>query len=124
MKSHTQPKWIDAANALADLLEAENNALLATDFAAATSLLPAKRAALEHIEFSLPSGSKQENRQAASRLDQLAAQNRTLLARGIGIQAQVLGIIANATRAATASGYNPKGNTSHNNAYFALSAKA
>jgi hypothetical protein len=123
MKTYTA-NWTDSAHALADILEAENDALLATDFTTAASLLPAKRIALERIEFSLPSGPKPEIRRATTRLDHLAAQNRTLLQHGIGIQSQVLAIIASATRAATASAYGPAGKTHPTNRPYALSAKA
>jgi hypothetical protein len=124
MKLPLPPSWTEAANALAEVLEAENAALRAADFAAAAVLLPVKRAAIERMDFALLINPKHEIRDAAGRLDRLARQNRSLLADGIGIQAQVLGIIAGAIRATSASGYGPSGQTASAFGGYALSAKA
>ena len=51
--------WMQAADALAAILQAENAALRKVDFAAAAALLPAKRAALQAIEAGKPNGPKQ-----------------------------------------------------------------
>jgi hypothetical protein len=124
MKLPLPPDWTDAANALAEVLEAENAALGKTDFAAAAGLLPVKRAAIERMEIALPTGPRHEIRDAAGRLDRLAQQNRKLLADGIGTQAQVLRIIAGAIRAASAAGYGPSGQAASGFGGVALSAKA
>jgi hypothetical protein len=124
MKHVLPPSWADAANALAEVLEAENDALRATDFAAAAVLLPLKRAAIERMELAEPVAPKHEIRNAAGRLDRLAEQNRNLLADGIGIQGQVLRIIASAIRAASAAGYGPSGEAVTGVGGYALSAKA
>ncbi len=124
MKLPMPPIWTDAANALAEVLEAENAALRARDFAAAAVLLPVKRAALARMDVALTIGPKHEIRDAAGRLDLLAQQNRKLLADGIGIQAQVLRIIAGAVRAASAAGYGPGGESAPGVGGYALSAKA
>ena len=104
MKPHSPPGWTAAANAVSDILEAENAYLRASDFTAAAGLLPAKRAAIGRMALAPLAGAKQEIRNAAGRLDRLAEQNRSLLAHGIGIQAQVLGVIAGAIRAAASAG--------------------
>lgn len=124
MKLPLAPSWTDAANALADVLEAENAALSETDLAAAAMLLPVKRAAIERMEIALTIGPKHEIQDAAERLDQLARLNRTLLADGIGTQAQVLRIIAGAIHAASAAGYGPSGQAGSGFGGYALSAKA
>jgi hypothetical protein len=118
------PSWMDAADALAEILEAENAALRATDFAAAAGLLPGKRAAIARMEGAAATGPRHEIRDAAGRLDRLAQQNRNLLADGIGIQAQVLRIIASAIRTASAAGYGPNGLSASGFGGYALSAKA
>jgi len=76
------------------------------------------------MELAEPVGPKHEIRNAAGRLDRLAEQNRNLLADGIGIQGQVLRIIAGAIRAASAAGYGPGGEPAAGFGGFALSAKA
>lgn len=124
MKLPLAPSWTDAANALAEVLEAENAALCKTDLAAAAMLLPVKRAAIERMDIALTIGPKHEIRDAAGRLDRVARQNRKLLADGIGTQAQVLRIIASAIRSASAAGYGPSGQTASGLGGYALSAKA
>jgi hypothetical protein len=124
MKLPLPPSWTEAAHALAEVLEAENAALRAADFAAAAVLLPVKRAAIERMDVALLIDPKQEIRDAAGRLDRLAQQNRSLLADGIGIQAQVMRIIASAVRATSAAGYGPTGQTAPGFGGYALSAKA
>jgi hypothetical protein len=124
MKLPLPPSWTEAAHALAEVLEAENAALRAADFAAAAGLLPVKRAAIERMDFALLIDPKHEIRDAAGRLDRLAQQNRSLLADGIGIQAQVLRIIAGAIRATSAAGYGPSGQASQGYGGYTLSAKA
>jgi flagellar biosynthesis/type III secretory pathway chaperone len=116
--------WMIAANELAAILEAENNALRASNFAAAIALLPAKRAAVETLESLTPDSPKAALREAVTRLDRLAAENRDLLKRSIGIQSQVLGIIAGAARVAFAFGYGKSGQSNSRGGAFTLSSKA
>jgi len=123
MKPSTETKWTDVANALAEILKAENAALRAADYAAAARLLPAKRAAIARMEAAEATGPRHEIRDAAGRLDRLAQQNRNLLADGMGIQAQVLRIIAGAIRSASAAGYGPSGLSAPGFGAYALSAK-
>jgi hypothetical protein len=124
MKPTLPANWTEAANTLAAILEAENAALRATDFAAAADLLAAKQIAIARLELARPSGPKFEIRHVAARLEALTQQNRSLLTDGIGIQAQVLGIIAGAIRAASATGYGPTGLSGAGCGGYALSAKA
>jgi hypothetical protein len=124
MKATRSADWLAAADVLAGILQAENDALRMTDFAAATSLLPAKRAAIEAIDVLTPSGPKAALAETASRLDHLAAENRKLLNRSIAIQSQVLGIIAGAARSAAVFGYGSSGKSAARNGAFTLSAKA
>ncbi len=116
--------WIEAANTLAGILQAENAALRALDFAAAAALLPAKRAAIQAVENRTPGCPKPALRETVQRLDLLAAENRKLLSRGIDVQSQILGIIAGAARAAAASGYGSSGKSTIRGGGFTLSSKA
>jgi hypothetical protein len=122
MKSPTP--WMVAANELAGVLEAENTALRASNFTAAIALLPAKQAAVKSVESLNPDGPKEILRETVSRLDRLAAENRDLLKRSIGIQSQVLGIIAGAARVAFAFGYGSSGKSNSRGGAFTLSSKA
>ena len=124
MNAMPAANWAAAADALAGILQAENNALRATDFTAATALLPAKRAAIEAFERLTPSCPKQALSETLHRLDLLAAENRTLLNRGIGVQKRVLGIIAGAARSASVFGYGSSGKSALRGGAFTLSAKA
>jgi hypothetical protein len=124
MKISKELSWSEVANALAEVLEAENAALQAADFSAAAKLLPVKRAAIERMQCAQAVGPRHEIRDAAGRLDRLAQQNRNLLEDGIGIQAQVLRIIAGAIRAASNAGYGPSGQNASGFGGYTLSAKA
>lgn len=117
-------RWTEAADALAHILQAENEALRGNDFAAAAALLPAKRSAIQAIDSLTPEGPKQALYETLVRLGSLAAENRQLLNRGIGIQSQVLGIIAGAARAASAFGYGSSGKSAMRGGAFTLSARA
>ena len=124
MKTLAPSNWTAAADAVASILQAENAALSATDFAAAAALLPAKRAAIAAFESCEPSGPKQGLRDTLHRLDSLAAENRALLARGISVQSQVIGIIAGAARLVSSFGYASSGKSAIRSGAFTLSAKA
>ena len=118
------PNLAAAASTLAAILQAENDALRAIDFAAALVLLPAKHAAIQAIENATPNGPPGELHETLCRLDLLAAENRRLLARSIGIQSRVLGIIAGAARSASSFGYGSSGKSAIRAGAFTLSAKA
>jgi hypothetical protein len=116
--------WPQAAEALANILLAENTALRATDFAAAAALLPAKREAARSVEQLTPAIPKRSLQAAIRRLDRLAAENRRLLEHGIAIQSQVLDIIANAAQLACVTGYGSAGKTASHIGGFAFCTKA
>jgi hypothetical protein len=124
MSNLAPSNWKAAADALAGILQAENQALRATDFAAAAAFLPAKRAAIETIDSLKPAGPKQGISETIRRLEVLAAENRDLLNRSISIQSQLLGIIAGAARAASAFGYGNSGKSALRGGAFTLSARA
>lgn len=116
--------WAFAADRLAAILEAENAALEAHDFPAAAALLAQKQAAIAAIAPPPPGIAEPALREAAARLDRLAAKNRGLLNRSLSIQSQVLGIIAGAARAASVQGYGSSGKSAIRGGAFTLSAKA
>ena len=116
--------WMQAADALAAILQAENAALREVDFAAAAALLPAKRAALQAIEACKPNGPKQALSETIHRLDRLATENRQLLNRSIATQSQVIGIIASAARTAFTFGYGSSGRSASRGGALSFSAKA
>ena len=103
-----------AAVRLSDVLQAENTALLALDYAAAGRLLPDKRAATAELSAAqagalfAPDGLQA----LALRLNALADENKTLLERAIIVQRRVLGTVAQATQAAAPEPqYGPAGST-------------
>ena len=87
----------DAAQRMADLLAAENEALKRLDFAAATALIAAKEQALADL-------AKHQGRSAASPallaigqlVAKLAAENQLLLERSIAVQTRIVRIVARA----------------------------
>jgi hypothetical protein len=81
------------AEQLAAILAAENAALARTDLAAAAGYLPAKEAAIAAL---IAAGKGCASAATASRVRELAHENRRLLAHAIAVQAEVLAIIANA----------------------------
>ncbi len=91
-----------AADALASVLEQENQALEALDFAAALSLLGAKRkATISFVEAekqvgSLPAAARPGIGARCSRLRTLVADNRRLLERALKAQGRVIAVIARA----------------------------
>ena len=123
MKTPCPATWMQAADALAAILQAENAALREVDFAAA-ALLPAKRAALQAIEACKPNGPKQALSETIHRLDRLATENRQLLNRSIATQSQVIGIIASAARTAFTFGYGSSGRSASRGGALSFSAKA
>ncbi len=124
--------WQEAAGHLAETLRQENTALAAQDFAAAAALLAQKRAAataFEALAAARPPGlSAATIHETATRLEQLAAENRALLRQGMEIQTRVLGIIAEAIGAAggpASPGYGSSGRSAPrpNSGAVSLSAK-
>lgn len=101
-----EPDPIAAAGRLADVLDAENAALLALDLPGATALLPAKEraaAALTHaLAHARPLPGDGPARDAAARLDEAARENRRLLERALRVQEQVIGTLARAVQQAGA----------------------
>lgn len=95
-----------AARRLADLLEAENAALLALDVPGATALLAAKERAAAGLTHALaharPLPDDDPARAAAARLDGLAGENRRLLERALQVQEQVIATLARAAQRAGA----------------------
>jgi hypothetical protein len=93
---------IDAAVRLADILAAENVALVAMDLAGAAKLLGEKQAATANLSAAqaatlfAPAGMKE----VAGRLNDLADENRRLLERAIAVQKRVLGTVARAAQTA------------------------
>lgn len=98
----TNHSLIEAAVRLADILAAENAALVAMDLAGAGRLLAEKQAATASLSAAqaatlfAPAGMKE----AASRLNDLADENRRLLERAIAVQKRVLGTVARAAQTA------------------------
>ena len=90
-----------AAAALADILDAENEALLALDFPRVVALLERKHAAADAFAGLSGEGGMSRDLGARSRiatqLEALAAENKTLLERAIDVQG---GVIAAVLRAA------------------------
>ncbi len=98
----TSNTLIEAAVRLADILAAENAALVAMDLAGAAKLLGDKQAATADLTAAqaatlfAPAGMKE----VAGRLSDLADENRRLLERAIAVQKRVLGTVARAAQAA------------------------
>ncbi len=97
------PTLIQAAVGLADVLTRENEALRAMDLATAAAMLGDKTLALETFvaaQRGTPAGSAvaASGRDIASRLSALAAENRSLLERGIAVQGKLLGLLGRAAQ--------------------------
>lgn len=133
------PDPIAAAGHLADVLDAENAALLALDVPGATALLPAKEraaAALAHaLAHTRPApgddgpapGDDGPARDVAARLDEAARENRRLLERAMRVQGQVIGALARAVQQAGAQEaprYGRRGSLASAGAGRALSSRA
>ncbi len=105
----------DAAATLAEVLEQENDALLALDLPRAVSLLERKHRATDALQAARSAGVALADRAAAqllaTRLDALAAENKRLLERAIDVQRQVIATIARAAprRVPQAPRYNAAG---------------
>ncbi len=116
------------AEALSDILAAENAALAALDMKAATALLPAKHAATAALaaaqRLSLPA----PPHAAATRLRSLALENKRLLERAMTVQDRLLACIARAMPRALpqGGGYGARGGpkSPHLLPPVALSARA
>jgi hypothetical protein len=91
---------IEAARHLADVLERENAALKAMDLRRATQLLPEKTAAIVALSAA-DNAPDPDTLSVASRLDNLALENRSLLERAIVAQRRVIGIVVRAAVAAS-----------------------
>ncbi len=86
---------------LAEALAAENAALLALNLPRAASMLADKQAALAAFNAAKRGGATTPAlRQAAEQLRAAADENRRLLERAITVQTRVIGIVAQAARAA------------------------
>ena len=93
------PSLLGAAERLAHVLDAENAALRALDVNAALAVLDAKRAAMAELETAMraaPPGPATPLRAAAIRLAEAAADNKRLLERAIGVQSDVIALLARA----------------------------
>ncbi len=73
-----QLTWADAANVLADVMEAENRALRARDTKTVARLQDPKNIARKQIEFAYLAGPRLEMRKAAERIDQLVLEHQRL----------------------------------------------
>jgi hypothetical protein len=98
---------VTAARTLADTIAVENQALATLNLQAAAKLLPLKEAATTAFnaaqKFARTTRAPidaEALRDAAKRLDAVTEENRRLLERAIRVQNRVLGILANAARAA------------------------
>jgi hypothetical protein len=100
---------VDAANALAKVLECENAALSRLDFNAAVTLGQAKEAALRGVTKAcsalLPADLSPLPLALGRHMRRLATENRTLLERAITIQTRVVGIIVRAGAPSAAEQY-------------------
>jgi hypothetical protein len=91
----------DALQRLARILQAENDALLASDIPRATALAGEKREAVEQFiaarakaQTGALRSAGAEIRSLAAQLPELAEQNRQLLARAMAVQTRIIGMIA------------------------------
>jgi hypothetical protein len=88
---------------LAQVLQAENDALIASDIPRAATLAEEKRQAVERFiaartnaQAGALRSAATDIRDLAARLPELAERNRQLLAQAIAVQTRVIGMIANA----------------------------
>ncbi len=100
---------LSAAIRLADVLQRENTALAALDLARAASMVAEKRFAAD--AFALAQGiagmvtDQPKVIDIATRLRELANENRLLLERAIAVQSRVIGVIARAMPISTTPRY-------------------
>ncbi len=88
-----------AVRRLARVLEAENTALTAMDFAGAGALLAPKHAAADALAAAMRAASSGEaTPQSLQELGILADENRRLLNRAMRVQKRVLDLVARAAR--------------------------
>jgi hypothetical protein len=122
---------IAAGSLLAEILVAENAALVTLDLPRAVAMLPDKqRVATDFIAAQtvpIPAGQREVAERLGERLKTLAQNNRALLERAIAVQGRVIEVIVRAAAPAVApSGYGVPGKPSRAGrpAAFALSARA
>jgi hypothetical protein len=121
---------VATAGRLAGVLRRENIALAALDFAQVAGLLAEKRGATEAFTLAQAASGMPDHRpemiEAATRLRDLAAENRRLLERAIAVQSRVIGIIARAMPPAPTPRYAASGALTRapRPIAFALSARA
>ncbi len=127
----TSTDRIEAAQAFADIIGQENEALRRLDFVAATELLPAKEAALARLTQGGPVESVTDRAPhivaLGERLTSLANENRALLERAITVQTRIVGIILRAgADAAPPGNYSATGRAAaqRRSCAMALSARA
>ena len=103
----TEQRLMQAAIALADVLDAENAALRTLDIRRAVGLLERKQAAMRDVEAAQREAAAlamhlgEPARRLAERLQAAAAENKRLLERAITVQRQVIGKLAHAVPAAS-----------------------
>jgi hypothetical protein len=101
--------WIAAAEALGDIIAAENDALAALDLTAAAGFLARKGAGVDALAAAEPPEDTSAVRALAARLATLATRNQALLEHGIATQSRIIGLIADAARTTPARGYGKDG---------------
>ena len=113
-----------ATRALAHVIRAENDALAATDFAAAARLVPAKIAAVEAMRACLP-GARADIR-VATMLKEAAAENSDRLALAISVQQRILEMVTRAAKASApgAVSYSRRGRMRSEEGAMALTLRA
>jgi flagellar biosynthesis/type III secretory pathway chaperone len=127
----TPTERVEAAQALANIIAQENEALQRLDFLAAAKFLPAKEAALARLTQDGPVESVTDRAPHVIALGQhlttLAEENRTLLERAITVQTRIVGIILRSVADAAQPGnYSADGRvtTQRRSCAVALSARA
>jgi hypothetical protein len=92
-----QLTWSDAANALADIMTAENRALRRGDTKTVANLQNLKQLASREIQFAYLAGPKEEIVKAAARIDQLVLEHEKLSPRRNKFRAMLASITATTT---------------------------
>lgn len=124
------PELIEAAIKLADLLEAENAALVALDLPRAAGMLAAKTAAMARFDEARQRAqaspvAQKVARDVTEKLGAAAEANRRLLERAITVQGRVLETIARAARTQTApQQYGARGRLAHGRSASAVTLSA
>ncbi len=116
---------ITAATQLADTLEAENAALGALDLPRAAGMLADKQRAVAELASAQTTPVPNEAAErVARRLKALAMENKRLLERAIAAQERVIGVVAHAAAAKTASTDYGSGRRAARPTALAVSARA